>query len=379
MRLPEVLGYLLVGLAISPHFSGILTHDTVHALSFISDAAIGLIVFTIGAQLDLAKMRELGRPALRIALAQAAVVFVLVSLGTALCGIGLVPALLLGSLAVAAASPTTFIILQEYDCEGPLTRHLLVVVALNDIITLVLFRVVIAICLTLTGGTTSLATSAGTLAYQIAGSLALGVALGLILAWITQHEDNPSELFVVTLTTILLVVGGARAFGLSPMLCNLALGAAVANAARRSQGLLLAVKHTDPPVYITFFVLAGAELRLETLATAGVAGAAYILLRAVGKYLGGYIGARWVGAPSSVQANLGLALLPQAGVVIGLGATVGRFLPQYGLFVNALVLAGVVVYEFVGVLTLRLALRRAGEIGQAVSENLPSSDLSSIT
>jgi Kef-type K+ transport system membrane component KefB len=333
-------------------------------LHVISDAAIGLIVFTIGAQLHLASLRGQGATALKITLVQAVAVFTLVGLGTLACGVGVVPALLLGALAVAAAAPSTFVIIQEYNCDGPMTRLLLIIVALNDILTLVLFRVVVAAGLTLNGGESSLAAIAGVLTYQILGSLVAGAVLGSILGWITQHEENPSELFVITLTSILLVVGGARLFGLSPLLCNLALGIAVGNVAPRSRGLIDSVRHTDPPVYISFFVLAGAELEVGVLRAAGLAGAVYIVLRAVGKYVGGHLGSHWAGASPTIRANMGLALLPQAGIVIGLGSTLPRYFPEHAALVNALVLAGVFVYEFLGLLALRFAFKRAGEIGR---------------
>lgn len=364
LGLPEVLGYLLVGVAIGPHSTGFLTLDALHTLHIISDAAIGLIVFTIGAQLNLTSLRGQGRTALRITLVQAAVVFALVTLGLLACGVGAIPALLLGSLAVAAAAPSTFVIIQEYNCDGPMTRLLLIIVALNDILTLVLFRIVVAVGLAMNGGESSLPAIAGVLTYQIVGSLVAGAVLGAILGWITQHEENPSELFVTTLTAILLVVGGARLLDLSPLLCNLALGVAVGNVASKSRGLIDAVKHTDPPVYITFFVLAGAELELGVIPAAGLAGAVYILLRAVGKYVGSHFGSRWAGTTPTIRANMGLALLPQAGIVIGLGSTLPQYFPEHASFVNALILAGVFVYEFLGLLTLRFALGRAGEIGK---------------
>lgn len=368
--LPEVLGYIMVGVVISPHFSGFLTSDSLHALAIISDAAIGLIVFTIGAQLNLKNLKGVGRPALIITAVQAGVAFLLVFLGTLILGVGLIPSMLLGSLAVAAAAPTTFVVVQEYNADGPFTRLLLVVVALNDILTLILFRIVVAVGLAISGGDSSLINAIGTLSYQIAGSLLAGALLGLILGYITQHEDNPSELFVMTLTTILLVVGGARLLGLSPLLCNLALGMTVANVAPRSLGLINAVKHTDPPVYITFFVLAGAELELMTLWTAGVIGIGYILLRAIGKYAGAFLGARWAQSSVAVRQNMGLALLPQAGVAIGLASGVHRYFPQYSEMINALVLAGVVVYEFLGILTLRFALGRTGEVGRMETQTM---------
>ncbi|MBW3624281.1 MAG: cation:proton antiporter [Armatimonadetes bacterium] len=368
--LPEVLGYIMVGVAISPHATGFLTTDSLHALTVISDAAIGLIVFTIGAQLNFKNLKGIGRPALQITVVQAGTVFLLVFLGTLLLGVALIPAMLLGSLAVAAAAPTTFVVVQEYNADGPFTRLLLVVVALNDILTLILFRIVVALGLSFTGGDTSVLAAAGTLTYQIAGSLIAGALLGLILGYLTQHEDNPSELFAMTLTAILLVVGGARLLGLSPLLCNLALGTAVANVSPRSLGLINAIKHTDPPVYIAFFVLAGAELELMTLWTAGIVGVGYISLRAVGKYVGSVLGSRWSKSPAEVRNYMGLALLPQAGVAIGLASGVHRYFPQYSDMINALVLAGVVVYEVLGILTLRFALGRVGEIGKMKSAEL---------
>jgi Kef-type K+ transport system membrane component KefB len=364
VRVPEVTGYLLVGLLIGPTALDLISHDNLETLGFLSDVALGLILFSIGAIFEASRFRSVGSGVARITLLEAAFAFVLVAAGVRAAGQPLPVALLLGVIAMETAPATTLMVLHEYDARGPMTDRLLTLLAMNNVFVLVSFGVVSAVLTLAGGGEAPLALgyrAAYDLAWTTVGSVALGVLLGLCMDLWAARARESGEAMILAMGVILIAVGASRWLGLSPLICTLALGATMANASRHGRVLQSAIGKADPPLYAAFFVLAGAELEVGSLGALGVAGGLYVVLRSAGKLAGAHLGMSGQRLPDGVRRNLGLCLLSSSSLAVGLTIQVRGAFPAHAAAVSGIVLAAVLLFEIVGPLLTRHALLRAGE------------------
>ena len=190
----------------------------------------------------------------------------------------------------------------------------------------------------------------------------IGGGIGVMISYWEQAIDDMSELLLVIIGGLLLGIGLTRSLDISPLLVCLIIGAVTANMSMMHRLVYAELRQTEMPFYITFFVLSGASLHLDTLPNLGFLGLAYLLARPLGKALGSYLSARKFGAPRALQNNLGLALLPQAGVAIGMSMTVMETRPDIGPLISTVILSSVIVYESVGPYLTMVALRRTGEL-----------------
>ncbi|HVR70840.1 MAG TPA: cation:proton antiporter [Vicinamibacteria bacterium] len=365
VRVPEVTGYLLVGVAIGPAMLDLISHDDLKTLGFLSEVALGLILFGIGAIFEASNFRSVGRGVVAITAGESLTAFALVSVALSVLGLPVPVALLLGVIAMETAPATTLMVLHEYDARGPMTDRLLALIALNNMFVLVAYGLVSAgLTLATTTGEGMLAAGYRALfglVWSTVGAVALGILLGLAVdAWAARTRES-GEGMILAMGTVLIAVGAARWLGLSPLFATLALGATVANASRHGDFLMKALGRVDPPLYAAFFVLAGAELRPSSLLTVGVAGAAYVTLRAAGKLAGARFAMRRQDMPDVVRRHLGLCLLSSSSLAIGLTIQVRASFPEYAPAVTGVALAGVLVFEVVGPLLTRRALILSGE------------------
>jgi len=365
VRVPEVTGYLLIGIAIGPSSLDLVSASSLEALQFLSEIALGLILFSIGTIFEVRMLERVGAAVARITLSETLAAFLLVTGGMLLVGVPAAAALLLGIIAMETAPATTLMVLHEYDARGPLTDLLTASLAFNNMLVLVAFGIGSAVLSMASGPATSLLhgllASSHELLWTIVGSAALGVCLGLLLDVWSRRPLESGEMMILTIGVVLLAVGAARALGLSPLFVTLTLGAVTANASRRSDELLEELRRADPPLYAAFFVLAGAELRPAMLASLGLAGGAYVLLRSIGKMGGATFAVRRTGLPAAARQYFGLSLLSSSSLAIGLTIQIRDEFPDVAPTVTGIVLAAVIVFEIVGPLLCRFALVQAGE------------------
>lgn len=365
VRIPEVTGYLLVGVAIGPASLDFISHGNIATLGFLGDVALGLILFNIGAIFEASNFRRVGPGVVRVTLWEATLAFVLVASALLLSGLSLPLALLLAVVAMETAPATTLMVLNEYDARGPMTDRLLALVALNNMYVLMTFGVVSA-ALTFAQSADGNWLTTGyravhDLLWTTLGSVALGALLGLAMDfWATRAKES-GEAMILSIGTVLIAVGASRWLGLSPLFATLALGATVANASEHGGRLLRALGRADPPLYAAFFVLAGAELVPSSVLGLGTAGVAYTLARAVGKIAGTRLGLRGQEVAPMVRSQLGFCLVSSSSLAVGLTLQIRSAFPAYAATVTGIVLAAVVIFEVVGPLLMRRALFLTGE------------------
>jgi Kef-type K+ transport system membrane component KefB len=365
VRVPEVTGYLLVGVAIGPSALDLISHENLSTLGFLSEVALGLILFNIGSIFEAANFRRVGRGVVRVTLWEATLAFVLVGVTLLMLGMAWPLALLLSVVAMETAPATTLMVLNEYDAKGPMTERLLALVALNNMYVLLTFGIVSA-------GLSFLQPSDGGwmlhtyrvvhgLAWTIVGSIALGALVGLATEFMAVRAKESGEALILAIGVVLVTVGASRWLGLSPLIATLALGATVANASEYGDRLLHGLGRADPPLYAAFFVLAGAELVPSSVLNLGIVGAAYVVARATGKMIGARFALRAERVSPIVRKQLGFCLISSSSLAVGLTIQIRSAFPVYATTVTGIVLAAVVVFEIVGPLLTRRALVRTGE------------------
>jgi Kef-type K+ transport system membrane component KefB len=366
LRIPEVTGYILAGVMLGPSVLGWVSPHNLSALEVLSEVALGLILFSIGSVFEVERFRQVGRPILILTLAESLLAGVLVFAGMLAFRQPWQVAALLGTIAIATAPASTLMVIRECGARGPLTSSLLGIIAVNNIVCLTMFSVVVAL-IELAGGSGNMSfldtlyRSLFSLLWQLLGSVALGFLVGLMLVgWATRISDT-GEMLMLLVGSILFCVGVARVLELSQLIASLAVGATMVNLSARSRRLFATLGSTDPPFYAIFFVIAGADMDVALVWHMGALGLIYVLGRTAGKSLGAWWGARRLSMPDTVRKNLGFALFAQADLAIGLTLVINRTLHEFAAAISVAVLAAVVVYEMLGPIGVRFSLLRAGE------------------
>lgn len=382
--LPAVTAYLITGLILGPYCIGRLgltgigfhTMEDVSALGIISDTALGFIAFTIGNEFRLADLRSMGKQAVTVGILQAVVTTIVVD--AALIVLHLVfpdalsvsSAITLGSIAAATAPAATLMVVRQYRANGPLTRLLLMVVAIDDAVGLVLFSASFGVASALEQGGISVITVVVEPLLEIVLSLLLGTAAGFILDWSERYFHSRGNRISISVAFVLLTVGlsmaefqiGAIHCGFSLLLVCMMTGTIFCNVCETSAALMERLDRWTTPLTVLFFILSGAELDLKILRNPVVLliGAVYILSRATGKILGAYGSCALSGCSKNTQKYLGITLLPQAGVALGMAITAANL--SDGVMVRSVVLFSVLVYELIGPTLTKKSLFAAGEI-----------------
>ncbi len=372
VHLPNVTGFLIGGLVVGPSVLGLIPQKTADSFAVITEVALGFIAYSIGAEFKLSYIRKIGVKPLTITAFEALTAVFLVDAVLITCsslgvpGFSLPMCIALGSIAAATAPAATLMVIRQYKAKGPVCDMLLPVVAMDDAVGLIAFAISMNIAQAFTSGA---AITVGSMLLipllEIVGSIALGMALGLILSFLARFFASRGNKLALTIAFILLALALCDMFNLSNLLCIMMLGAVMTNVSKAADVIVEQTDRFTPPVFLLFFVISGADLNLSVLPTVGIVGVCYIVMRVVGKWIGAMTGSRLVKAHPSVQKYLGLTLIPQAGVAIGMAQLALTRLPAYGHQIQAVVLAGTLIYELIGPVVTKYALTKAGEIGQA--------------
>ena len=325
IKLPEITGFILAGILMGDTVTGIIPHHMGEDLRLVTEVALGLIAITIGGEFYAAKLRRLGKAIVIITLVQIFFSFAAVTVALALFRMPLPFALLMGAIASATAPAATVAIVQSLRARGKFVDYLYGVVALDDAGAVILFGVVFAVATGFVGA--DAAEGAGHGAHlvlhafrEVGLSLVVGAVSGFIIHIFARHKSNGNEVLIITLGMLFITTAFAIVFELSPLLTNMAAGAIIINMAPQNHRIFRFLEPFTPPVYALFFVIAGTELQPQILLQPEilVLGSVYILARAAGKYGGVYLGCAVSGVEPEIKTNLGICMLPQAGVAIGL-------------------------------------------------------------
>ena len=374
LKLPGVVGYLIMGLFLGPSFANLLNLEMLEKLGFFNDIALSLVAFVIGSEMRFGSLRKLGKGIVTIIFTESFGAFILVGLGVYLLTHKIYLALIFGAMAPASAPAGTAVVLQECKAKGPLTNALYAVVGLDDGLAIMIYAFAAGLAkVFITHQHMSLAGMVTKPLVEIGGSIVLGGVIGYLLGFVLRKVYNKKEILAVSIGFILLCAGLANYFHFSLILANLSLGMVFANS------FLLANRRTYQsinsitlPIFIIFFVIAGAHLQISLLPAMGVLGLVYIICRTCGLMGGAYIGASIAKSPTVIRKYLGMGILSQAGVAIGLAIMVTREFSGLGsvgkdlsIMVINTIAATTIIFEILGPIATKFAITKSGEAGKA--------------
>ncbi len=384
LNLPAVTAYLVAGLLLGPYVIGSLgvpglgfnTLHQVEGLSALSQAAMGFIAFTIGNEFRLSQLKSMGKQAIAIGIGQAVITTALVDV--VLIGLHLAfphllslpSAIVLGAIASATAPAATLMVVKQYKADGPLTKLLMMVVAIDDAVGLVLFAVSYGIANAIEAGSISVIGMVVEPLVEIVLSLTIGALMGFLLNFVETFFHSRSKRMSISVAFVIMMVGisaikgeiGGVHCGLSLLLSCMMMGTIFCNVCETSEELMDRVDRWTAPISILFFVLSGAELDLQILGNPLIllVGAIYIIARTAGKYTGAYATCKATKCNEKIVKNLGITLFPQAGVALGMSLTAANL--SDGAIIRNVILFSVLVYELIGPTLTKKSLMAAGEI-----------------
>ena len=386
VQLPAVTAYLVAGVLIGPFVLGKIgipglgiTSDQIEGFGLISDLALGFIAFSMGSEFRIAQLKKIGKQATFIGVFQA--LFTTLVVDAALIVLHFIipetftleSAIVLGAVAAATAPAATLMVVKQYKAKGPVTDILLPVVALDDAVGLVVFAISFGIARSLGAGSINATSVILEPILEVVLSLALGFVMGLLFTLCEKYFHSRSKRMAVSVTFVMMTVAlssmsfeiGTVHIGFSSLLACMMLGTVFCNICEVSEELMERADRWTTPVLILFFVISGAELELSVFADIMVVviGAVYIISRSLGKYFGAGISAKMAKCNPNVVKYLGITLLPQAGVALGMAIKAIELGPE-GAIVRNITLFSVLIYEIVGPFLTKVALTKAGDINE---------------
>ena len=380
IKFPRITGYVIIGILLSPSVLNLVSRATIEDLGIITHATLGIIAYLIGASLRFEAIRRLGRSIAWVTPFQSLGAWLVVTLSLIFILPVVLPAsgvtstnnyvplaLVIGAIASATAPAVTMAIIREYKARGPLTTTLLAVVALDDAIAVIAFAVAVGIAQPLVSGSNSVSLYQvlAVPSLEIAKSIGIGTALGFALVYLSKLVKTRALLLTIVLGVIVLCTGIANCLGISLIMANMTIGFIVANRMTDSEPIFV-VEGIEEVVFAIFFVFSGMHFDAGIIRTAGILALVLFGVRFAGKYYGTVIGARISRASEEVRKYLGFALVPQAGVALGLALLAAEILPALGNILVNIVLASVIINELVAPPLTKYAITKAGEVGRAI-------------
>jgi len=363
--LPRVTLLLAFGFMIGPGGLNLLPDSIMGSFDLLAKMALVMVGFLLGGQFTWKSLRVHGRNILWISVSVVLATVILEYAALAVFGLPIGVAIVLAGIAPATDPAATIDVLQESNAKGPLASTLLGVVAIDDVWGLVAF----SICLSVASGLMHEATSdvIGIATYEIGGAVLLGIVLGLPTAYLTGRIESGEPTLAEALGVVFVCGGLAIWLGVSYLLAAMVLGAVVTNLAHHHNRPFHAIENVEWPFMILFFVLAGASLDVAALKDVRGVAVVYIVARFAGRICGGWIGAWCSGAPPLVRRWVGLAMMPQAGVALGMALVASERIPELRSVVLPVVIGTTVLFELVGPVCTRIVVRQCDETGTAMS------------
>ena len=385
-KLPAVTAYLIAGVLVGPYCLGALgieglgfpTSEAVGRLSLVSEVALGFIAFSIGNEFRLEELKHTGKQATIIGVVQALMATLFVDVALVIVHfllpdrLSVAQAITLGAIATATAPAATLMVVRQYKAKGPLTNLLLPIVALDDAVGLVVFAVSFGIAKTLVSGTVDLVSILVNPLVEIVASLVLGSILGWLLTQLEKLFNSNTNRLNMTIAFVFLTASlamlefkiGPVTVGFSSLLVCMMLGTVFCNLCPLSGDVMEKADRWTSPLFALFFVISGADLELGVFADIAIVGigVVYILFRSLGKYCGAKWSAEATHCSPDICKYLGITLLPQAGVALGMCVTAKELGSSQGDLIRNLILFSVLIYELVGPMLTKWALTKAGDI-----------------
>jgi Kef-type K+ transport system membrane component KefB len=366
LKIPAITSYILLGILLGPYALNVTGEGLMASSELFSNIVLGFIAFHIGKNFSLENFRRIGKAVLSVSLSVTVATLICVTVG--IYYVAHQPfhiALMFGAISTATAPATTMMVIRQYKARGLFTDVLLGTVAIDDAWGIMIFSVSLAIAQIVQIGQFS-ELIIMFVAMKAAGKIFFSMILGLIMAFlvskISVYLKRREDVLTFILGVILINTGIALYFHMSPLLSNMFFGAALVNIEKTSFRFFDSINTVDWPLYVMFYVLAGANLDIGLLSALGLIGSVYIISRIIGRIGGAYAGAVIVGAENSIKKYMGLALMAQAGVAIGLAMMAKVNLPHTGGAILNTIIATTVIYEILGPMATRYSLIKAGDV-----------------
>ena len=391
LKLPSVTAYLIAGVLIGPYFLGsmnieglgFVSEEAVSGLALVSEVSLAFIAFSIGSEFRLEELKKTGRQAFVIGIFQALAATLCVDLALLVIHfmmpdkLSVAQLITLGAIATATAPAATLMVVRRYKANGPLTKLLLPIVALDDAVGLIIFAVCFGISKSLVSGSVDLISIIVNPLVEIVASLALGAVMGWVLTQLEKMFNSNTNRLNMTIAVVFLAASismidfhvGPIHISFSSLLVCMMLGTIFCNICPLSEDIMERSDKWSSPLLALFFVISGAELQLSVFADSAIViiGIVYIVFRCVGKYYGSLFSAKATKCSPSICKYLGITLFPQAGVALGMCSTAMQ-LGEQGSLIRNITLFAVLIYELVGPLMTKNALMSAGEISPMSEE-----------
>lgn len=366
-KIPAVTAYLISGVLIGPYVLNIVPHVLIHSTDLVANVILSMVAFSLGQTFSRKQLKKIGHNVMLISWGEVLGAFILVSLALTLTGMPLYQALLFGGIAPATAPAATVMVIREYRAKGIFTDTLLGVVAIDDAWGIIVFALAMAVAKSLIepGNSTYTVIKHFLLAGgNVLISLGVGILIGLIFNFFAKFIRSDTNILILTFGFVLITSGTALYFGLSDLLANMAMGATIMNLYREDPYKFFdSLKRIDWLFYLYFFVLTGAGLEVPLLKEIGFVGLVYLITRPFGEYIGAFTGAVIGRADKKIRNLLGLGLVPQAGVALGLAILVrNEFKDSIGHSFLTTIVATTIIYEIIGPYFTKIAIKKAGEI-----------------
>ncbi len=362
-KLPNVTGYLIAGLLLGPSVFNVIPETMVNGFAVISDLALAFIAFSVGSEFSISYFKKVGIAPIIIAILEAGMAIVCVTLVCILCGFDVKLSIMLGAIAAATAPAQTIMVINQYKAKGELTSMLLSVVAIDDAVALIGFGFATTIVNMMNSSESiNVLMSICSPVLEVLISVVIGGAMSIVMRFVCRFFKKPSNRACIIIAFTAGTYWMAETLGASSLLACMALGAFMTNITNEIDDIMNVTDGFTSPIFMIFFVISGAGFQIAELPGIGVIGLIYVVVRVIGKVFGAWLGGKLTKQSKKVCTWLGPTLMPQAGVALGLIVVAGTAVPAYAGQIRVIILCSTFIYSILGPAVAKFSLVKAGEI-----------------